>query len=87
MRGELSYKSSMFLTQALDPFLFQKAYTIVNGRIGVESPKGLKLELWARNLFDKDFLQLGFNAPVITGGYAGFLNEPRMVGGRISQTF
>ena len=87
VRGELSYKSSMFLTQALDPFLFQKAYTIVNGRIGVESPKGLKLELWARNLFDKDFLQLGFNAPVITGGYAGFLNEPRMVGGRISQTF
>ncbi|WP_372785238.1 TonB-dependent receptor [Phenylobacterium sp.] len=87
VRGEYSYKSSMYLSQALDPFLFQKAFSIVNARIGVESADGLKLELWARNLFDKDYLQLGFNAPVITGGYAGFLNEPRMVGGRISKSF
>lgn len=87
VRGEVSYRSKIFLTQSLDPILVQSGATIANARIGVVSNDGVLLELWARNLFDKDVRQLGFNAPLITGGYAGFLNEPRMVGGRVSKTF
>ncbi|MET0272553.1 MAG: TonB-dependent receptor [Phenylobacterium sp.] len=87
VRGEYAYKSGMYLAQSMDPFLYQRAYGIANARIGVESDDGLLVELWTRNLFDKDYLQLSFPAPLITGGYAGFLNEPRMVGARISKTW
>jgi len=87
VRGEYAYKSKIFLAQSLDPNMVQKAYGIWNGRVGVTSEDGLQFELWARNLFKKDYLQLAFPAPLTTGGYAGFLNEPRMVGGRISKTF
>lgn len=87
VRGEISHRSKVYLTQSLDPNLIQNSFNIVNARLGVVSKDGILLEVWARNLFNKDFIQLGFNAPLITGGYAGFLNEPRMVGGRVSKTF
>jgi len=87
VRGELSYRSRIYLTQSLDPNLVQGGAAITNARIGVVSNDGILVELWSRNVFNKDVRQLGFNAPLITGGYAGFLNEPRMVGGRVSKTF
>jgi len=87
LRAEYAYKSKIYLAQSLDPNEVQKPYGIWNGRVGIASQDGLQIELWARNLFNKDYLQLAFPAPLTTGGYAGFLNEPRMVGGRISRTF
>ena len=85
--GEVSYRSDYSSDQALDPNLVTPAYTLVNLRLGVESADGLRIEAWAKNLFDEDYVNFGFNSPLLTGGYAGFLGEPRMYGLRVRRTF
>ena len=75
----------------------QNAYTVINGRIGLQGPKGIwGVELWAQNLFNEDYLQVAFNAPLqgtgnqaaVQRGFAtsssqlfgAFLAEPRTYG-------
>jgi iron complex outermembrane receptor protein len=88
VRAEFASKSKIYLHQSLDPNMVQKGYGLWNGRLGVTSDDGLQIELWARNIFNKDALQLAFPAPFSAGGaYAGFLFEPRMVGLRASKAF
>jgi outer membrane receptor protein involved in Fe transport len=43
----------------------QNAFTVVNARVGIHGPDELwGVELWAQNLFDKDFTQIAFDAPI-----------------------
>ena len=70
----------------------QPAYTLVNARIGIGAPDDKwTLELWAENLFDTNYLQVGFNGPIQvpsgplatsdpTAVYDAFLGAPRTVG-------
>ena len=85
--AEYSYRSAAYFNQALDPNLRQKAYGVANLRLGVLNEDGLKVEGWVRNVFDKDYVTFAFNSPLLTGGYAGFLGEPRMYGVRVRKEF
>ena len=62
-------------------------YTVVNGRIGIRGPDDRwALELWAQNLFNKDYAQVAFNSPFQEGGDAavrsGFTDLRSFPGGR-----
>ena len=47
----------------------QESYTVVNGRIGIKGPEDRwSIELWAQNLFNKDYAQVAFNSPFQQGG-------------------
>jgi hypothetical protein len=47
----------------------QDGFTVVNGRVGVRGPEdSWSLELWAQNLFNKDYAQVAFNSPFQQGG-------------------
>ena len=71
----------------------QKSYAIVNGRIGIQGPdERWSLELWAQNLFNKNYAQVAFNSPFQAGGsttppfapgftFAPFV-DPQFPGGR-----
>ena len=53
----------------LFPQKLQEAYTVVNGRIGIRGPEERwSVELWAQNLFNKDYAQVAFNSPFQQGG-------------------
>jgi outer membrane receptor protein involved in Fe transport len=75
----------------------QDAFAVVNGRVGVHGPNDMwGLEFWAQNLFDKNFEQVAFDAPLQGTGttrgveagfypratqlYGAFLGEPRTFG-------
>ncbi len=70
----------------------QPGYTVINARIGVGTPdEKWTFELWADNLFDTDYIQVGFNGPlqVASGSlavsdpqsvYDAFLGAPRTFG-------
>ena len=48
----------------LFPQKMQQSYTIVNGRVGIRGPDDRwSVELWAQNLFDKNYAQVAFNSP------------------------
>jgi iron complex outermembrane recepter protein len=81
----------------LDIEKLQEAFTVVNARVGVHgADERWGVELWAQNLFDKDYSQVAFDAPLQGQGtargvaagfyprstqlYGAFLGEPRTFG-------
>src|SRR3546814_11519635 len=57
----------------------QDGYAIVNARVGVRGPdERCALELWAQNLFNKQYAQVAFNSPFQEG--APSRSEERRVG-------
>jgi outer membrane receptor protein involved in Fe transport len=49
----------------LDIEKFQKPFTLVNGRVGIQgADQRWGVELWAQNLLDKNYRQVAFDAPL-----------------------
>ena len=71
----------------------QESYALINARIGLRGPDDRwAIELWAQNLFNKNYAQVAFNSPFQQGGTGvppfapGFtaapFNDPQYPGGR-----
>ena len=57
------HMSSFNTGSDLDVEKIQTAYTVVNGRIGLQGPGGRwGVELWAQNLLNEEYLQVAFDA-------------------------
>ena len=75
------YMSKFNTGSDLDIEKTQKAFTVVNGRIGVHGPDDAwAIELWGQNLFDKNFIQVAFDSPLQGSGttravQAGFISR------------
>ncbi|WP_337187206.1 TonB-dependent receptor [Phenylobacterium sp.] len=72
----------------LHPSKIQDEMVLVNGRVGIGSDDDRwTVELWSNNLFDKDYVQVGFNGPFQVDEnndsisvYDAFLGAPRTYG-------
>ena len=65
----------------LDPQKIQNDYTVVNASMGVLAlNSGVEFEVWARNLFDRDYTQIAFDMFAQGGSFGAFLGEPRTYG-------
>ncbi|MGH8076874.1 MAG: TonB-dependent receptor, partial [Lysobacter sp.] len=84
------YMSDYNTGSDLDVEKHQDAFTVVNARvvIGVDS-KRWSVELWGLNLFDEEYVQVGFDAPLQNvspapgnpfNSYNAFLGAPRTYG-------
>ncbi len=61
----------------------QESYTLVNGRVGLRGPNDRwSVELWAENLFNKNYTQVAFNSPFQEGRNAAPFTDPAYPGGR-----
>jgi len=63
----------------------QDGYAIVNARVGVRGPdERWALELWAQNLFNKQYAQVAFNSPFQEGATSAgtAFADPQYPGGR-----
>ncbi|MEO8546807.1 MAG: TonB-dependent receptor [Sphingomicrobium sp.] len=95
--ADFRYQSKINTGSDLDLEKVQKAFTVVNARIGVRGPdQAWAVELWAQNLFNKNYMQVAFDAPIQGSGtergveqgfyarstqlYGAFLAEPRTYG-------
>jgi iron complex outermembrane recepter protein len=57
------------------PAKVQEAFPLFNGRIALSAPDDFwTVELWGQNLFDEDYIQVGFNGPL--QGSANFSATP-----------
>src|SRR5205085_9141567 len=101
MRG-LIYADVRYVTKYntgsdLDIEKTQNGFTVVNGRVGVHGADEVwRIELWAQNLFNTNYKQVAFDAPLQGSGttrgveagfyaratqlYGAFLGEPRTYG-------
>jgi outer membrane receptor protein involved in Fe transport len=61
----------------------QDGYAIFNARVGVRGPdEKWAVELWAQNIFNKQYAQVAFNSPFQEGGVSGAFADPQYPGGR-----
>ncbi|HEX7885100.1 MAG TPA: TonB-dependent receptor [Phenylobacterium sp.] len=82
------YTSSYNTGSDLHPVKLQKEMVLVNGRVGLGSDdERWTIEVWSNNLFDKDYVQVGFNGPYqvdenndAISVYDAFLGQPRTYG-------
>ncbi|MGH8085585.1 MAG: TonB-dependent receptor [Lysobacter sp.] len=75
------YTSDFNTGSDLDPQKAQDAYTVANARIGIGArDQGWMLELWAENLTDEEYIQVGFDAPLQAGAWNAFPGAPRTYG-------
>jgi len=86
---DFRYMSEYNTGSDLDIEKIQEGFGVVNGRIGVGDIDGAwRIELWAKNLFDKDYIQIAFDAPLQGTGtgpgstqqFNAFLAEPQTFG-------
>jgi len=75
------YTSEANTGSDLDPAKVQGAFTVVNGRIGLaDFGDRWSVELFGANLFDTNYMQVAFSAPLQAGAYNAFLGAPRTYG-------
>ena len=61
----------------------QDGYALFNARVGVRGPEERwSVEVWAQNLFDKDYAQVAFNSPFQAGASSAPFVDPQYPGGR-----
>lgn len=61
----------------------QDGYAIFNARLGLRGPdQNWSVELWAQNLFNKDYSQVAFNTPFQAGAAGAPFVDPQYPGGR-----
>ncbi|EPR11793.1 TonB-denpendent receptor [Sphingobium indicum IP26] len=84
--ADFSYRSNFYTTASLSRYSLIPGYSLLNARIGVRSLDGaLDLQLWGRNLFDKDYFQSLSAAN--TGAITGTLGDPRTYGATLRTRF
>ncbi len=84
------YTSEFNTGSDLDVEKIQDAYTVVNARFGIGAKsKRWMLEFWGLNIFDEEYVQVGFDGPLQTASptpndprntYNAFLGAPRTYG-------
>ena len=77
------YTSKYNTGSDLFPQKGQEAYTVVNARVGLRGPdEAWGVEVWAQNLFQKDYAQVAFNSPFQEGAVGAPFTDPQFPGGR-----
>lgn len=92
------YMSEYNTGSDLDTEKLQKAYTVANARIGIgRRDRRWQVELWGTNIFNQNYVQVGFDGPLQALGtpdpgnpkntYDAFLGAPAMYGATLRFQF
>ena len=80
LHSDTSYRSGYYGDPSLSRFTFIKRYSITNASLGYRSAKGWEVDVFARNLFDKDYIQNTTIQAGNSGLILGTPGDPRIIG-------
>jgi iron complex outermembrane receptor protein len=82
------FNSDMNTGSDLDPQKAQASYALFGGRLGIGDPDdNWTFDVWGKNLFGRDYVQVAFDAPLQPGGINAFLGDPRTYGATLRLNF
>jgi outer membrane receptor protein involved in Fe transport len=88
VRLEYSSASKTFTDGDLDPFTLQKAFEIINARVGVNFGKSnSSVTLWGRNIADERYHTGSSDAPIQVGRIHAYPSEPSTFGVTFRKAF
>lgn len=73
-------RSEFSSSPSASKYLVVQGYAIFNARLGFRASQGLSIQIWGRNLFNKDYYEQLLPAGGNTGQYAGVLGDQRTYG-------
>ena len=80
--------SSEFFTGGFDPNRVQESFTTANVRFSLRDvSEAWQLDVYARNVFDKDYYRRVIPATFQSGSYSAFLGDPRTYGVTLRRNF
>lgn len=86
--GELSYSDDYFTDGDNDRGSIQDSYSLINLRLGLRSSSGnWEGMVYGRNITDEEISNFIFDAPLLSGSYAGVYSEGEVWGARLRYNF
>lgn len=82
IRADYSGIGRTYWTEAND--VFQKSYGLLNARLSAQVGKLLQIDIWGRNLTDKDYATFYFDS---SNGKTGFMQKGRPIQGGVDLRF
>lgn len=73
-------RSEFSSSPSASKYLVVQGYAIFNARLGFRASQGLSIQIWGRNLFNKDYYEQLLPAGGNSGQYAGVLGDQRTYG-------
>ena len=86
MGADVFFRSNFSSSPSPSQYLNISEYYLVNSRVGFRASNGLSINLWARNLFNKDYYEQLLAAPGSAGHYAGVIGDPSTFGVTLKYT-
>lgn len=83
---DFTHESEVHIAENV-PTSMKREVNLVNGSIGYLSANGWKYSLWARNLFDDDYIGWAFPTVAQSGSFSAFPSQPRTWGLSIRKDF
>jgi outer membrane receptor protein involved in Fe transport len=90
IRGDWQYESeSAYFDDPANQRLIndERTVNLVNGSVGVTTPRGLTVSLWGRNIFDHEYITTAFPSVAQAGSLSGYPNDPPSYGVTLRQNF
>lgn len=84
--ADVFFRSNFSSSPSPSQYLNISGYYLVNSRVGFRASNGLSINLWARNLFNKDYYEQLLAAPGSAGHYAGVIGDPATFGVTLKYT-
>jgi outer membrane receptor protein involved in Fe transport len=71
----------------IDAFDYTREQNLINASLGIRTPKGFAVSLWARNLFNDEYLLFATPAVLQAGSFSGAPGQPRTFGVTVRRSF
>jgi iron complex outermembrane receptor protein len=86
VRTDYIFESDVHMVDNLPESMTREVSTF-NASAGLNFENGLSMQLWVRNLNNDEYLLSGFPAPIQSGSFNAYPNQPRSFGASISYEF
>lgn len=87
-RAEANLRDGFNPLQSLDPRTNLESYVLANFRLGLRAAdNSWQVVGWVRNAFDEDYALAAFEYAFASGGFGGFLGDPRTYGVTLTSSF
>ncbi|MAP95329.1 MAG: TonB-dependent receptor [Ponticaulis sp.] len=87
VRGDYQSESLAYLSYDYSDTAQQREISVFNASLGVESPNGIRVSVWGRNIFNDEYLIESFPSVAQEGSITGYPNQPATYGVTVAKDF
>ena len=87
VRADYQYESKAYTSDDTTDERQSKQVDVVNASFGIQTPGGLRMSVWGRNIFDDEYLIESFPSVAQEGSFTGYPSAPATYGITVAKDF